>query len=324
MISISENVPAMRPLGYLMTKASHSFKSLVLICAVMTVSLLVLVGLPLLGGKLVNAQETVAAETSTSKGKIWKGPNGVVIPFENNEEVTEFLRTAKVVQVEKLSEGKGGSKRVLLEKDGIKMRAIFRDIELSRSKGPGLRGKIRRNFRDHYRYEVAAYELSQMLGLDNVPPTVIRQIHLEIGSLQIWVENAITENIRQKEERIPPSYLYYGRQSQVMKVFDNLIHNDDRNLGNILFDQNWKLWMIDHTRTFRLDKELSEPEEIRSCEEDLWEKIQTLDEAALRERLGDFLRGTEIDALLARKDLLVEHIQKLIEQKGEKAALFKY
>lgn len=305
-----------------MAIASRSFNSLVWICAVMTVSLLVLAGLPLLAGELAAAREAVAAGSSTSKAKIWKNQNGEALPFENNEEVREFLRTAEVIDMERLTEGVGGSKRVLLEKDGIQMRAIFRDIETFRSEGPGLKGAVRHNFRDNYIYEIAAYELAQMLGLDNVPPTVRRRINLERGSLQIWVENAITEKIRLEEERKPPNPLDYSRQYQIMKIFDNLVYNDDRNLGNILCDENWKLWMIDHTRTFRLDMKLSEPEEIMSCEKDLWEKLQTLDEAALTERLDGILKGSEIKALLARRDILVEHIQKMIDRKGEKATLF--
>lgn len=314
----------MRPLKDLMTKSPRSFDSLVWIYSVMTLFMMVLPGFPVLNGELLAAQKVGDDEPSTSKGKIWKGLNGVVLPFENNEEVTAFLLTADVIDIETLKEGVGGSKRVLLEKDGIQMRAIFRDIESSRSTGPGLKGKIRRNFRDNYIFEVAAYELAQMLGLDNVPPTVKRSIYLEIGSLQLWVENAITEKIRQKEERKPLNPLDFSRQYQTIKIFDNLVYNDDRNLGNILIDPNWKLWMIDHTRTFRLDKELSEPREIMSCEEDLWKRLQTLDEAILTERLDDFLTRAEMEALLVRKDLLVEHIHKMIERKGKNVALFKY
>ncbi len=272
----------------------------------------------------VIAREAAAEVASTNKASIWKGKNGEALPFENNEEVKEFLRTAEILDMEILDEGVSGAKRVLLEKDGVQVRAVFRIIESFREVGPGLKGALRRNFVDHYIFEVAAYELSQMLGLDNVPPVVRRQISSDIGSLQIWVENAITENIRLEEERRPPNPLAFSRQYQVMKIFDNLICNDDRNLGNILYDENWKLWMIDHTRTFRLDLNLSEPEEIMSCEEGLWVELQALDEESLKERLDGLVRGSAIKALLARRDALVEHIRKLIERKGEQAALFKF
>ena len=41
-----------------------------------------------------------------------------------------------------------------------------------------------------------------------------------------------------------------------MRLFDSLIFNDDRNPGNYLFDADWKLWMIDHSRAFQMRREL--------------------------------------------------------------------
>jgi hypothetical protein len=254
----------------------------------------------------------------------WKGPDGEALPFENNEAIREFLRTAEVVDVEEIPDGVTDPKKVLLEKDGLRMRAIFRDVDISKSSGPGFGGRKRLNFRDSCIFEVAAYEVAQILGLDNVPPTVRRKIKGKNGSLQAWVEDAITEKVRVKEGRTPASPWHHAMQHQIMKVFDNLLYNEDRHQGNILYDENWKLWMIDHTRTFRMDKELPYPEEIELCEKDLWEKLRTLDEAVLVERLDDLLKSSEIKGLWARKEALTEHIQKLIDEKGEKGALFTY
>ena len=41
-----------------------------------------------------------------------------------------------------------------------------------------------------------------------------------------------------------------------MKVWDELIQNKDRNAGNIIWTSDWSMWLIDHTRAFRLGKEL--------------------------------------------------------------------
>jgi hypothetical protein len=43
-----------------------------------------------------------------------------------------------------------------------------------------------------------------------------------------------------------------------------------------------------------------------------------LDEQVVRERLKKFLRSSEIKALMQRRDKLVEHIQKLIQERGDK------
>ena len=37
-----------------------------------------------------------------------------------------------------------------------------------------------------------------------------------------------------------------------VRMFDQLIYNVDRNLGNLVIDKNWTIWMIDHSRAFRL------------------------------------------------------------------------
>ena len=305
-----------------MINVSYPLSKLLWICRVIGLSMLFLAVLPSLFGELATGRDIAPSESSTGKGSIWKGPDGAFLPFENSEEVTEFLLTAEVIGMEEISEGVTGPKRVLLEKDGIQMRAIFREVDSSRSIGPGLKGKLRRNFRDYYAFEVAAYELSRMLGLDSVPPAVLRRINRNSGSLQVWIENALTEKKRSSEGLEPPNPLRYSRQIQIMSIFDNLVYNEDRNLGNILFDENWKLWMIDHTRTFRLEVELSEPEAIMSCSEDLWNNLRNLNEADFKERMDQFLRGSQVKALFARKMALIEHIQKRIDEKGEKAVLF--
>ena len=38
---------------------------------------------------------------------------------------------------------------------------------------------------------------------------------------------------------------------QMLRLFDQLIANIDRNLGNLLIGNDWTIWAIDHTRAFR-------------------------------------------------------------------------
>ena len=38
----------------------------------------------------------------------------------------------------------------------------------------------------------------------------------------------------------------------LVRVFDQLIGNIDRNVGNLLITSDWRIWAIDHTRAFRL------------------------------------------------------------------------
>ena len=105
-------------------------------------------------------------------------------------------------------------------------------------------------------------------------------------------------------------------------MFDNLIDNDDRNQGNILIDSDWKLWMIDHTRSFGDTKKLRNPEMIRSSRRDVWERLQDLDREVLEVECKGSLSSIQIGALMARRDLLVQHIQKLIDERGAGTVLF--
>ncbi len=183
-------------------------------------------------------------------------------------------------------------------------------------------GKTKLDFRDDCRFEVAAYRLSKLLGLDNVPPVVKRKIGGVTGTLQVWVENAMMERQRSSEKLQAPSKLPWTYQWQTLRLFDSLIDNYDRNAGNILIDSDWKLWMIDHTRAFGTTKKLTNPQLIRQCSRDLWERLQGLDREVLKEECKKVLTATQIRALLARRDLLVEHIQKLIDERGEGEVLF--
>jgi hypothetical protein len=162
-----------------------------------------------------------------------------------------------------------------------------------------------------------------MLGLDNVPPAIRRSIHGTDGSLQVWIENAMTETTRRIKQKIsPPEPEKWQRQMDVVKVFDALVYNTDRNLGNLLIDQNWKLWMIDHTRAFRRHTDLQEPLAVKRCERGLFERMKQLEKSSLKARLKKYLREGEIDAILKRRDKLVAHIEQLIRERGEQAVLY--
>ena len=221
----------------------------------------------------------------------WQGPTDESLPFRSNEEVEEFLRTAEIVSRERVGAGLNNPYKVLLEKDGIQMYAVFRDVRVESS-------QMKFFFRDDAIFECAAYELAKLLGLDTVPPTVKRKIRGKEGTLQAWVENVATEKALRKETDVPPSgginRWRWRMQRQNIYIFDNLIYNEDRNTGNILIEPDWKLWMIDHTRAFRRWKELMNPEQIKYSERSLWEKLQALDETEVRAKLKDFLKPAEI------------------------------
>ncbi|MDA2937831.1 hypothetical protein MYX75_06165 [Acidobacteria bacterium AH-259-A15] len=276
---------------------------------------------PISAGGTFNSLEPAGLKPIPSRGA-WLGPDGKPLPLQNDEEIIEFLQTATVVSSQKVGSGINGTAKVLLEKDGVRMHAAFRNVRIDRKNIKMRDGSTRSSFRDDCVFELAAYRLSKLLGLDNVPLVVKRKIGGKTGTLQIWIENAIMEKKRLKEKIQPPNRSQWRNQVQVMRLFDNLIYNEDRNQGNVLFDSNWKLWMIDHTRSFRHYKEPKNPQLVLCCPRTLWENLKKLDKDLLMREFKGILRGDEIKGLLARRDRLVQYIGGLIDKKGEGTILF--
>jgi hypothetical protein len=103
-----------------------------------------------------------------------------------------------------------------------------------------------------------------------------------------------------------------------------LIQNRDRNLGNILYTSDWSQWMIDHTRAFRLNKELGKPDELIRVERPLYENLKKLTAAALSAAVGRQLRKAEVDAVIARRDAIIKILDTRIARAGEGAVLYTY
>lgn len=253
--------------------------------------------------------------------RTWIGPDGQELPFKNDAEILDFLSSAEILEIDKIPEGVTKPRKVLLGKDGVRMNAIFRDVDEFRRRWKSQEG-LKLNFYDSHKSECASYRLGCLLGLKNIPPVVQRKIKGKEGTLQAWLENAMTEKTRTEEGIKPPNQIRWSNQYQVLLLFDNLIYNADRNQGNILFDQDWKMWFIDATRAFQPKSELKGPKLIQKCERTVWERLQTLEDDLIEDCLDEYLESGQIKALLKRRELLVEYIRELIETKGEQNVLF--
>jgi hypothetical protein len=266
---------------------------------------------------------TAAPASPAKPGTRWTDPDGKPLPFASEEELIAFLATAEVKSEQALSGGVTFPRKILLEKDGVRADAIFRDINEDSSANPSFGGgRDAIFFRDSYIYEPAAYKLSRMLGLDNVPPATLRKHKGKNGSVQIWVENAMTQKSMNKQGIKPPDEGRWNKQLQIMNTFDALIYNTDRNTGNLLITPDGKLWMIDHTRAFRRNPTLQRTDAIKQCERGFYQKLKGLDEKAASAALKEDLSPYELDALFKRRALLVEHLDKLIAENGESQVLY--
>ncbi len=253
---------------------------------------------------------------------VWLDSAGEPLPFQTHGEILEYLRSAEVVDRRPIGRGVSGAERLLMDRDGVRAHAAFRTVDETR-RGPfeGLPRSYRR-IRDAAILECAAYELSQALGLGRVPPTVWRKIDGTTGSVQIWLEGAMTQDGFLEQVVDPPDIARWNLQKRRLFVFDALIANVDRNQGNILVGREGTLWFIDHTRTFAQSRELPDPAKVTRCSRDLWLALRNLDEASVQQRLEPFLRKGELRALFRRRTELVKHIEGLIAADGEAAVLF--
>ncbi len=250
----------------------------------------------------------------------WPGPDGKPLPFRTYDEATEFLRTARIVSSVNVGIGIAGIKRLVLERNGIRARGAFHAIN-NVTRDSRVDGRMFRSYYDSYKNQCAAYELARLFELDNVPPTVCRRVNGIDGSIQLWIEETRSETDRTEAGLRTPVISDWLRQVQAMRLFDSLIFNDDRNPGNYLFDADWKLWMIDHSRAFQMRRELEYSDEFVWCARRTWQLLNQVTDDQIRAAIDTYLAPPQMGALVERRGLLVEHIQKLIDERGEDAVI---
>jgi hypothetical protein len=102
-----------------------------------------------------------------------------------------------------------------------------------------------------------------------------------------------------------------------MKLFDLLIGNIDRNQGNLLYDADWHLFLIDHSRAFTSRSSLDGIAPIATVDRALWERMEALTPESVAASLDQWLTKDEQHALIARRDRMRQVIAKLVKEKGE-------
>ena len=107
-----------------------------------------------------------------------------------------------------------------------------------------------------------------------------------------------------------------------VRVLDQLVYDNDPNLTNVLISEDWKIWRIDFTRSFRTFKDLRNPGDLVRCDRQLFEKLKALDANQLAEKTKHYLTKDEVKAVMARRDKIVDRFQKLIAEKGENEVLY--
>lgn len=241
-----------------------------------------------------------SASIEAEPNRVWARPHGM-----SDAELEDFLLTAEITKSEDIGIGVTESTRLTLEKDGRRIRASFKTIDTD----PGLENSRvwprTADFADRYQYEIAAYRLDRILDLHMVPVTVERVIGRERGAVQYWIENSFNE-VQRREQNIPfTGHCDLKPQYDVMNVFDILIFNVDRNLGDILYDSDWTLWLVDHSRSFGTQRGV--PAMVGRAQINVTPELYAVLEGVTQDRLKEletWLNRRQIQALVTRAQWL--------------------
>ena len=228
----------------------------------------------------------------------------------SDAEIERFLKTARVVRTRSASKGVTNSIRATLTDGTITHDAQIQTIDERRNTGPSPQG-TEMNFRDSWMFNIAGYKLDRLIGMNLVPVSVERRHQTSPAAFTWWIDDVqMDEAERLKKKVTSPRPADWNEQIQMVRVFDQLIYNMDRNLGNLLITNDWNIWAIDHTRAFRLHKTLKTPENVTRCDRQMFERLKLLDKDTLTREIGKYLAPWEIDALLVRRDLIVARLEK--------------
>ncbi len=243
-----------------------------------------------------------ASHLEADSAKIWVG---------HAKEFEALLENAEVVSMKELGTGANNPKRVTLRQGERTLRGLWKPI----TRGP------KEWAWESYETEVAAYQIDRMLGLDMVPPTVVREIDGQKGSLQLWVDGCrLYEDVEGDDHET----VSWEQQMSHMRVFDAVIGNWARGPRDYMVDDDWNVVLIDHSQAFSsshyLDEQLDKLPSIFDREQ--MESMKHWDVEYLSFRFGRLLLTPQVDAIIIRRDALVRYVDNLVENRGDENVWF--
>ena len=241
----------------------------------------------------------------------------------------EFLKTAEIVRSEQIPEGVTKPNKLYLRKGDVQSKAAWKNPS-------GIQG----GFLEGWQYEIAAYRLDKLIGLNMVPPAVEREFNGKPGALILWVtsEHSLLQ-IMEEKIPIPESALEHTENMKnLVRAWDCLVANDDRTQQNILYTKDWRVIAFDHSRSFRSTKEYTDnlvngrnglkkkadgkPFLFRRLPRSFVENLRKVDCRNIKQAVGSYLTDKEIDAVCKRKALLLSEIDAMIKESGEAKVLY--
>jgi hypothetical protein len=256
----------------------------------------------------------VALSVATPVARPWSDQDQVAQPATatplSDDQAEAFLRDAKVVKTKSVGKGVTGTIRATLTDGTLTHDAQIQQIEEKKTQFEAA-GASEFNFEDSWRFNVAAYRVDRLIGLQMVPVTVSRKWKSAPAAFTWWIDDVMMdEGKRLQDKTQPPDSGLWNEQMQMVRVFDQLIYNVDRNMGNLLIGKTWRVWAIDHTRAFRTQNTLKAPANVTRCDRQVVEGLKQLNKEGLKKSIGEFVTEYQINGLLARRDKIVEILEK--------------
>ncbi len=155
-----------------------------------------------------------------------------------------------------------------------------------------------------YKREVAMFELSDQLGFDVIPPTLLVDAELGPGSLQAFVKAHFSEHyFTMMENDIG------GDDLRQLCVLDLIGNNTDRKAGHCLLGGDGRVYGIDHGLAFHAQFKLRTvmwdfvDEAIPTAS---MEAVATFVETGPRDSLARLLDSFEVDAMVSRARAMLD------------------
>ena len=235
----------------------------------------------------------------------------------SDEEKEQFLLQAKIVKKKGTKVGTTGTSRLTLRHGDFTHEAHLQTIDVFKTSFQTATG-MEFNFRDSYKFNIAAYRLDRLVNLNVVPVSVERRVDRKSASVTWWVDDVqMLELERYKKKISAPNRADWNDQMYNIRVFNELVFNNDPNLGNLLITNDWKLRMIDFSRAFRISTQLRKPENLGRIDQRVYDGLRALTRDKVEAALGSLLRKSEIKGIMGRKDRILEFFAAAIAEKGE-------
>src|SRR5260370_6528265 len=193
------------------------------------------------------------------------------------DQIKVFLQTAEVIKSKPSSKGVTHPWRLTLSNGTLTHDASFQSIDEHKSEMKLESGKVEFAFADSYKYNIAAYQLAELIGLDDMLPVYVeRKWQGKTGSLSWWLPVKMDDADRVQKKIEAPDTDKWNKQMYRVRVFDELVYDTDPNRTNVLIGEDWTIWRIDFSRAFRTSTDLREPKDLVTCDRQLFEKLKAL------------------------------------------------